>query len=200
MRVLVGPTLLCCRNVWSGKGPTIVGTVSCTVGYAWAGFGARGDSESVARTINPVCEGGQRCRSSAAITVSYNPQSSTRVTSDLGFAGLMSRPMLTAAGTSSCNSSRGIGTRTAYRQDRGWTSAFGGNPGLKAHVCGVSFTSLEQRGIPLYRSACARKPRPPFRADKFQSLDARRLVQQTAMCPGNPLAYPQPSLESFDFR
>jgi len=51
MRVLVGPTLLCCRNVWSGKGPTIVGTVSCTVGYAWAGFGARGDSESVARTI-----------------------------------------------------------------------------------------------------------------------------------------------------
>src|SRR5262249_40261082 len=68
------------------------------------------------------------------------------------------------------------------------------------NVWGVSFTSLEQRGIPLYRSACARKPRPPFRADKFQSLDARRLVQQTAMCPGNPLAYPQPSLESFDFR
>jgi hypothetical protein len=55
--------------------------------------------------------------------------------------------MLTAAGTSSCNSSRGIGTRTAYRQDRGWTSAFGGNPGLKAHVWGVSFTSLEQRGF-----------------------------------------------------
>src|SRR6516165_974366 len=118
---------------------------------------------------------------SALTTVSYNPQSSTRVTSDLGFAGLMSRPMLTAAGTSSCNSSRGIGTRTAYRQDRGWTFAFGGNPGLKAHVWGVSFTSLEQRGIPLYRSACARKPRPPFRADKFQSLDARRLVQHLPM-------------------
>jgi hypothetical protein len=49
MRVLVGPALLCCRNVWSGKGPTIVGTVSCTVGYAWALFGARGDSESAAR-------------------------------------------------------------------------------------------------------------------------------------------------------
>jgi hypothetical protein len=77
----------------------------------------------------------------------------------------MSRPMLTAAGTSSCNSSRGIGTRTAYRQDRGWTSAFRGNPSLKAHVWGVSFTSLEQRGIPLYRSACARKPRSLFPAD-----------------------------------
>src|SRR5215471_15265648 len=74
---------------------------------------------------------------------------------------------------------------------------FGGNPGL--NVWGVSFTSLEQRGIPLYRSACARKPPPPFRADKFQSLNARRLVQQTGMCPGNPLAYPQHSLESFDF-
>jgi hypothetical protein len=64
----------------------------------------------------------------------------------------------------------------------------------------IRFTSSKQHGTPLYRSSCARKPRPLFRADMFQPLGARQLVQRTAMCPRNPLACPQPSLELFDFR
>jgi hypothetical protein len=64
----------------------------------------------------------------------------------------------------------------------------------------ISFTSSKQHGTPLYRSSCARKPRPLFRADMFQPLDAPRLVPRTAMYPRNPLACRQPSLELFDFR
>src|SRR6516225_11512417 len=58
----------------------------------------------------------------------------------------------------------------------------------------ISFTSSERRGILLYRSACARKPRLLFRADTFQSWAARRSIPQSAACPRNPLAYPRPSL------
>ena len=60
----------------------------------------------------------------------------------------------------------------------------------------ISFTLLEQHGILLYRSACARKRRLLFRADMFQSLDARRSIPRSAACPRNPLACPRPSLES----
>jgi len=64
----------------------------------------------------------------------------------------------------------------------------------------ISFTLLEQHGILLYRSACARKRRLLFRADMFQSLDARRSIPRSAACPRNPLACPRPSLESLDFQ
>ena len=74
------------------------------------------------------------------------------------------------------------------------------NPGPLCTPALISFTSSKQHGTPLYRSSCARKPRPLFRADMFQPLDAPRLVPRTAMYPRNPLACRQPSLELFDFR
>jgi hypothetical protein len=45
----------------------------------------------------------------------------------------------------------------------------------------ISFTSSKQHGTPLYRSSCARKPRPLFRADMFQPLDAPRLEPQCVL-------------------
>ena len=73
------------------------------------------------------------------------------------------------------------------------------DPGPLCTPALISFTSSKQHGTPLYRSSCARKPRPLFRADMFQPLDAPRLVPRTAMYPRNPLACRQPSLELFDF-
>src|SRR6516165_9422377 len=69
------------------------------------------------------------------------------------------------------------------------------DPGPLCTPALISFTSSKQHGTPLYRSSCARKPRPLFRADMFQPLDAPRLVPRTAMYPRNPLACRQPSLE-----
>ena len=61
------------------------------------------------------------------------------------------------------------------------------------------FTSLERRGIALCRSACARTHRPLFRADRFQSWDARRSIPKISACLPNPPACRRPSLEAFDF-
>ena len=58
-----------------------------------------------------------------------------------------------------------------------------------------NFTSSERRGTVRRRSAFARKPRPLFRADMFQSWDARRLVRRSAVCPRNRSVFPRPSLE-----
>ena len=46
------------------------------------------------------------------------------------------------------------------------------------------------------RSSCARRPRRPFRADRFQSSGARRLIRRSAACPRNRRAFRRPSLES----
>jgi hypothetical protein len=64
----------------------------------------------------------------------------------------------------------------------------------------ADFTSSERRGTVRCRSSCARKPRPLFRADRFQSWDARRLVRRSLMCPLRQLGFRRPSLEDCDFR
>jgi len=60
-------------------------------------------------------------------------------------------------------------------------------------------TSSERRGTGPCRSACARTPRPLFRADRFQSWVARRSVRRSAVCLRNRLGFPRPSPEWFDF-
>jgi len=64
----------------------------------------------------------------------------------------------------------------------------------------ADFTLSGQRGTARGRSSCARKPRPLFRADRFQSWDARRLVRRSLMCPLRQLGFRRPSLEDCDFR
>jgi len=64
----------------------------------------------------------------------------------------------------------------------------------------ADFTLSGQRGTVRGRSSCARKPRPLFRADRFQSWDARRLVRRSLMCPLRQLGFRRPSLEDCDFR
>jgi hypothetical protein len=93
-----------------------------------------------------------------------------------------------------------LGTRTAgscpctslYRVLGHWRSV----PSLRRLG---SVTSLIRRGIVRYRSSCDRKPRPPFRADRFQSSGAHRSVRRTGVCPRNQLEFPRPSLEWFGF-
>src|SRR2546425_5858813 len=62
----------------------------------------------------------------------------------------------------------------------------------------ANFTSSEQHGTLRCRSSCARTPRPPFRVDMFQSWDAPRLVQRSAVCPRNRLVFRWTNLEWFD--
>jgi hypothetical protein len=64
--------------------------------------------------------------------------------------------------------------------------------------CLRNITSSEQPGTLPCRLACARRPRPLFRADRFQSWDARRSVRRSAVYPRNPLVFPRPSLECLD--
>lgn len=64
----------------------------------------------------------------------------------------------------------------------------------------ANFTLSGRRGTVHCRSSFVRKPRPPFRADRFQSWDARRLVRRNAACPRNRLVFRRPSLEWFDFQ
>ena len=64
----------------------------------------------------------------------------------------------------------------------------------------ADFTLSGQRGTVRGRSSCARKPRPLFRADRFQSWDARRSVRRSLMCPLRQLGFRRPSLEDCDFR
>jgi hypothetical protein len=63
----------------------------------------------------------------------------------------------------------------------------------------VPITSSEQRETLRRRSSFARKPRPLFRADKFQSWDGRQLARRSAVCPQNRLVFRRTTLEYFDF-
>ena len=62
-----------------------------------------------------------------------------------------------------------------------------------------AITSLEPRGTGRRRSSFARRPRPPFPADRFQSSRAPRSVRRSAACPLNLPPFPPPILESFCF-
>ncbi len=57
----------------------------------------------------------------------------------------------------------------------------------------ASFTWSKRPGTELCRSACGRRPRMLFRADRFQSWDARRLIQRSAAYRHNRLRFPRPS-------
>jgi hypothetical protein len=68
-------------------------------------------------------------------------------------------------------------------------------------ICVVAnFTWSGRRGTGRCRSSCARRPRPLFRADRFRSWGARRLVRRSAVCLRHRLVFRRPSLESLDFQ
>jgi hypothetical protein len=69
---------------------------------------------------------------------------------------------------------------------------------LSARAC-PAITSLGPRGTGRCRSSFARRPRPPFPADTFQSSPAPRSVRRSAACPRNRPPFPPPTLESFCF-
>jgi len=87
---------------------------------------------------------------------------------------------------------RGVVGKLIVGEDSPWNN-------VRSHMKTTFLTSSERRGTVRRRLAFARKPRPLFRADMFQSWDARRLVRRSVVCPRNRLVFLMPSLESFDF-
>src|SRR5437660_106975 len=63
----------------------------------------------------------------------------------------------------------------------------------------LNLTSSERRETVPCRSSCARRHRPLFREDKFQTSAGHRSVRQTAPCPPHRLLFPRTSLEVRDF-
>jgi len=71
---------------------------------------------------------------------------------------------------------------------------------LAVFLIAANLTSSVQRETLPCRLACGHKPRPLFRADRSQSWAARPIVRRSAVYPRNPLVFPRPSPESFDFQ